>query len=59
MCVVSVATSTTTGVWYAPDESTGYFNTNDERTGGYWEKDDVSDSGTWSFDEGSELSGTW
>jgi hypothetical protein len=57
--LIKIATSTTTGVWYAPDESTGYFNTNDERTGGYWEKDDVSDSGIWSFDEGSELSGNW
>ena len=31
---IKTATSETTGLWYAPDESRGYWNTNSEGTGG-------------------------
>ena len=56
---VKYATSETAGFWFIGD-STGFFNKNSEGTGGYWEKDDGSDSGTWEYlDDDNEHTGMW
>jgi hypothetical protein len=51
--------TSTDGIWYHIDGSTGTWTVTTEGESGEWSRDDNTDSGSWSYDDDTTTIGTW